>query len=288
MMEDFTRDGGRSAANQLIQLLDDFMRDGAYGGVIVTHIERRKHYDGTECDHENCHKRHRWKWGPHFHYIGYGFMADSDYFHARTHWIYKRIEDNGQPRDIRSTAFYLLTHSANYIDQATNERKGQGYRMVGWMHNCKGGKRTVGHDKQTCPCPLCQSPLSQFAQALDDRAMPSDKTDWDVDLGLYSRSVPVYQWHLNWKVYEQLKLEESAEDPPEPIRKKKKKGSHFEEHLSHDLTEEGFLHELQTGLCERCNRPLMAITESDGMIMIHCSYCLQEGLSSASSGTSRH
>jgi len=288
-IQNFTTDGGKSAANQLIQLLDDYMRNGAYGGTVITHLERRKHHDGSECDHENCHKRHVWAWGPHFHYIGYGYMANSDYFHSATRWIYKRIEDNGQQRDIRSTAFYLLTHSANYIDQATGQRKGQGYRMVGWMHNCKGGKQQVGHDLTSCPCPLCQANLHKFGQVLNQQILPTEKPAWDNDQGEYVRSVPVYRWHLNWKTYQQLKLEDSSVDPPEHTRKKqKKKGSLHEEQLPVDQPDEGFLHELRTGLCERCNQPLEQLPNDSGMLILYCPSCTQEGLSRASSGTSRH
>lgn len=265
-LQNFTKDGGKSAANQVIQLLDDYMRNGAYGGALITHLERRKHQDGSECDHDNCHKRHTWMWGPHFHFIGYGYMANSDYFHASTKvWTYKRIDDNGQPRDIRSTAFYLLTHSANYVDQATNERKGQGYRMIGWMHNCKGGKQKVGHDLTTCPCPYCQASMHKFGQVLNQQVLPSEKTDWETDQGEYVRSIPVYRWNLNPKAIGSIKKLEEFVDPPEPTRKKhRKKGSLHEEPPSHDQPERMIVH-------------LYYLAADD-----------KQGLSRSSSGTGRH
>jgi hypothetical protein len=161
--------------------------------------------------------------------------------------------------------------------------------MIGWMHNCKGGKKKVGHDHQTCPCPYCQASMHKFGQVLNQQTLPTETTAWDNDQGEYVRSVPIYNWKLNPKTIKVITTIEEFEDPKQLTRKKQpKKGTKYEEPLSHDLPDSGLLYELQTGLCERCNQPLELLPDKGGMLILHCPSCIKEGLSRASSVTSRH
>jgi hypothetical protein len=49
---------------------------GFWGGVIFFHPWRRRHMDGSECKRKDCHHKHQWVWGPHFHFVGYGRMRE--------------------------------------------------------------------------------------------------------------------------------------------------------------------------------------------------------------------
>ena len=53
---------------------------GAIGGCLVYHRWRQNKVSKE------------WRYGPHWHVVTYGFLEDSDEFHARTGWLYKKIE----------------------------------------------------------------------------------------------------------------------------------------------------------------------------------------------------
>jgi hypothetical protein len=82
---------------------------GVFGGVVVVHPWRKKHADGSACEHRECDERHVWVWGPHVHFVGWGRFIPSHQVNGG--WIYKHIQDRGS-RDIWATCFYQLTHGA--------------------------------------------------------------------------------------------------------------------------------------------------------------------------------
>jgi hypothetical protein len=200
------KDAGRALRRKACQLLKRFAKDGAEGGTIIIHGERKKHLDGTECERDKCHKKHVWVWGPHIHYIGYGFLENSDYFHAQTGWIYKRVDDTkDRERDFQSTAFYLLTHSANFVDEF-GQRHGIGYHHVGWMANCKGGKRIIENRLETAKC-SCGLDLHTYGLVWDGLT-PTETPDFEHDRGPQVIRIKVIDWYVNGEVFRQRTIDD--------------------------------------------------------------------------------
>ncbi|MCX6653037.1 MAG: hypothetical protein NT137_06770 [Methanomassiliicoccales archaeon] len=148
-VEKLAMDGGRGLREELYRLLRGYAKDRVYGGAAILHDERRKHLDDTNCDTRWCRRRHKWVWGPHIHFIGYGFFENSALVYAETGWVYKRIEDDGE-RDIFGTAKYQLTHAALFVG-ADGEQVGTAYQFVGTMANCKGVGRCWRSGRSQCP-----------------------------------------------------------------------------------------------------------------------------------------
>lgn len=194
-------DRGQTLYDQAVKYLKSWMRDGFYGGVLVVHGERRKHTDGSECEREDCHRKHIWMWSPHVHWVGYGFfhdhLPDADgierTFFDTTGWIYHRIEEKkGHERDIPSTARYILTHSAHFVDDV-GEEEGDGYRLVGAMAMCKGRREVIQTDFATKKCPKCQQDLHAFG------LLPDGSPNWEFDQGEIMEKVETVRYIINGK-----------------------------------------------------------------------------------------
>jgi len=122
----------RSAADTLKKAFRGF-----YGGYHVVHTHRFKHYDGSTCDGPQCSEPHIQVWGPHIHFIGYGYLRRADDFEKNQLtkkqqditkvWKYHVI-DNGQKRDFGATLYYLLTHSAIVYRRYNHELILDGYQ----------------------------------------------------------------------------------------------------------------------------------------------------------------
>lgn len=198
-------DGGRALRRKACQLLKRFAKDGAEGGTVVVHGERKKHLDGSECERDGCRRRHTWVWGPHIHYLGYGFLEDSSYFYAQTGWIYKRVDETkDRERSFFATAKYLLTHSASFVG-ADGRRVGQGYHHVGWMANCKGGARVVSRTWETGKC-ACGRELHDYGVVWEGMT-PTEKPNFTEDQGEHQVLVEVREWYLNGAVFKQTVLD---------------------------------------------------------------------------------
>jgi hypothetical protein len=207
--ERLERDGGKALRRRLYQLLVKYAKDGVYGGATITHGERRKHTDGTECDKKRCRRKHVWVWGPHIHFIGYGFFENSARFYTETGWTYKRIDDGGGERDIFSTAKYLLTHCALFVGE-DREQLGTAYHMMGVMANCKGGGRVLEKHEEPVLCETCKKELHQYRPV-------GQEPNLDTDSGEYMVWRSVVEWYVNkrTKKYIQVLLEGvDAEAPP--------------------------------------------------------------------------
>lgn len=199
-MEELLKDGGKSAWSSIDNILKESAQGGVYAGVVIMHLERKRHKDGTECGRHGCTRRHVWIWGPHFHFIGYGFFQRSDDFYQSTDgWVYKRIAEKSGTRDIASTAFYVLTHSASFIKASTG-RSAKNYRYVGLFAPSKVKVRRIGTANELCRC-SCQAPLHKFALPIgfNEETGHFDRlpeTDLDMDLGEAYRNVPLYQFEI--------------------------------------------------------------------------------------------
>lgn len=161
--EQMIADGARQYERHLYKIMKEGFQGGYYAGVIVTHMERKKHTDGTECERDGCTRKHVWRWGPHTHFIGYGHMVDSEYFHDRTNWIYRNVKP-GKPRDLYQTILYALSHSAHFhkVDSKGNRRSRPAYRNVGLISSYRMGQLVVAKydEQQLCQC---QEPLHKYA-----------------------------------------------------------------------------------------------------------------------------
>lgn len=197
-LEDLLQDGGKSAWSAVDKVLRESAQGGVYAGVVIVHLERKRHKDGTECGRHGCTRRHVWIWGPHFHFIGYGFFQRSDDFYQATDgWVYKRIAEKAGDRDIASTAFYVLTHSASFVKVETG-RSAKNYRYVGLFAPSKVQVRKLGTGKEPCKC-SCQLNLHKYALPLGFNEETGHlerlpEIDTDTDLGEYFRTVPIYEF----------------------------------------------------------------------------------------------
>lgn len=181
-------DGGRLLKEEVARLMQRFFKDRAYGGYLIFHGERRKHVDGSECDVKHCTKRHVWTWGPHFHYIGYGYFENSSYVHSKTGWVVKRIEDRGE-RDIYSTVHYQLTHAGLFLDPETGEQRGTAYWSYGLFANCNAGSVKSPVQYEAIKCSKCQQDLHEYY-------VVDQLPDWTADLGPYRKVVQERTYYL--------------------------------------------------------------------------------------------
>jgi hypothetical protein len=183
-----------------------FAKDGFYGGVVILHLERKKHADdGTPCDRKGCKRPHVWVWGPHFHYIGYGFFEDSVWVWKKTDWIYEVIEDQGK-RVVFDTVKYLLTHCATFVG-SDGKQVGKAIRWVGVLSNSKGGKKVVGEIVEYELCPVCKEPMHKYGSS----GTAEDGVNWAYDQGVFERKVEVVEWYLVKKGSREEKLLRQSE-----------------------------------------------------------------------------
>lgn len=161
------------------------------GGCVVLHLWRRKHLDGSTCDHKACSLQHTWVWGPHFHFVGWGFFENSARFHKRTGWAYKTIDDGGYVRSVYKTVSYELTHSALVLN-VQRDRLHQSVRYIGMCSNCRGGpiKKTKVFEPVKCTEPGCNCTVHRYG--VTEGAGP----DYDKDRGPLLRLVPSAHYRL--------------------------------------------------------------------------------------------
>lgn len=189
----FEGDRGKRFRNECIRVMRQYSRDGVFGGTMITHLYRKKHLDGSECGRKKCGKKHSWEYGPHIHYIGYGYFVNSDIVHDRTGWVYKNIKP-GQKRDVFDTAYYLLTHSAIFTDTVLNGDVmtiGMSYTWVGQLAYSKGGRKEITKEYEVQKCPVCGDSIHKYQMDL------SGKIDYDYDMGEMVRKNEVMRWYVN-------------------------------------------------------------------------------------------
>jgi len=186
------QDRGQLLMKRLRTILKKYSKNGAFAGTLILHLWRKKHLDGSECERsdrgERCRKKHQWVWGPHVHFIGYGYFEVSGEVHEKTGWVYKNIKP-GQERDVHDTAFYLLTHMAVFVG-IDGKAIGQTYRYVGLFANCNGGHERVRRTWEVERCEKCDAELHQYAVTY------GGKIDFEVDLGASCVPVDVVRWYV--------------------------------------------------------------------------------------------
>jgi len=119
--------GLKSRANAILR---KYAR-GFYGGAIVFHPWRFRDNQGREVQWKHCSINPRAEepvvesfatYSPHFHYIGYGWIAPELYDH--TGWVHADLGRRPTYADTQQTIYYLLTH-------AGVDKKHQAVRWLG-------------------------------------------------------------------------------------------------------------------------------------------------------------
>lgn len=197
---------------ELIKIIKKYSRNGFYGGVLVFHMQRQKHMDGSECSDKSCSLEHVWVYGPHFHFIGYGFFEQSNIVHEATGWVYKRLaEKEGRDRSIFATVSYQMSHSTIFIN-GLGEQIGTGYWYIGCMSNAKGGFKERERYWTPKLCSRCRGELHEYETWLekDKAGRYRTRVDWmdGGNLGPHYDLVIAGDWYLN--------LPKKAKETPTP------------------------------------------------------------------------
>jgi hypothetical protein len=143
---------------------------GIRGGALIFH-HLRVNSDGT------------WRFAPHFHIVGYGWVKNTAEMYGKDGYLVKKIPDGKNPRSPYQTLFYQLSHCA--VDR--NRKR----RTLTWFGVCStAGKNHVvvppmEKEKHLCPC--CGEELVQLRyfgdpDKLSDREVGGsawlDPEDW--------------------------------------------------------------------------------------------------------------
>jgi hypothetical protein len=126
--KDIEYDAAKSLWLVFNKMLKKLAKDGFYGGVAFLHCERG-------------HKGKDWEWSPHVHFLGYGFLDDSEVFFKKTGWVYVILKNRGE-RNVYTTVSYELNHSALFVDQNGKQRN-RTIKWLGIFSTAKAGKRVV-------------------------------------------------------------------------------------------------------------------------------------------------
>ena len=189
---------------QLDQIMNEAFRDGWFAGVVVFHSHRLQRSDGSFIGEdelekfdspENVNLRDMFKgckpvWGPHWHFVGYGYLIPSDEFHKKyPDWVYKRLKEKKlsgkhnlyRERDVLATVRYLLTHHSVRMErlvvpkriglsgETTTEfiQNHQNYRWVGEFRPHRIAKKVL--DSVVVPklCEHCHHEIHIYPMDLD-------------------------------------------------------------------------------------------------------------------------
>jgi hypothetical protein len=211
--ERYEKTNGQEFLEMVYAVLHQYSKDGVYAGSVFPHPWRFKHHDGTECHDPRCDREHVWIWGPHAHFVGYGYFADSRFILKRTGVFLKVIQDKKddrrQKRDIVGTLAYELSHVGLWVD-GEGEQIGPAYTWVGLMAFCKGGGDVLEKTREPEICEKCGAPVMEYAikkdsagdsprvQDLGGRtcAEISALVEWQFELGQSMRVVETIEWYV--------------------------------------------------------------------------------------------
>lgn len=161
---------------------------GIDGGALIFHAYREKclqcgesvaerDIDGKICPRCDC-QLFVWRFSPHFHVIGYGWIIWTREDHQRTRWVVKNHLDGDVRRSVYGTVHYILSHSTKKRSQN---------KVVSWIGNLSirsmGKTPKTRNERKTCP--HCQTPLGQIQKkGFDDHEpIPEncliDGTGWE-------------------------------------------------------------------------------------------------------------
>ena len=98
------------------------------------------------------------KYGPHFHLIATGYLEDSETFHKKTGWIYKKTANKTglNSGDITRVAHYESTHTAW-------EWGKHSVRYIGAMSYSKLGRTKEGVRREQVKCKVCGAAVHEHA-----------------------------------------------------------------------------------------------------------------------------
>lgn len=197
-----TKEGYDKLHDWANRFLNSYVRGLA--GCYMLHPWRAKHHDGSTCEDENCHQRHYWHYGPHFHYLGYGYWLKSSTVYDLTGAVYTKIK-YGQKRDAFKTLAYEANHCGVLVEETqitekgtaiqgtkTLKQKGKIIRWVGKFATCKGGFKKEGIREEVEICEKCQHEIHQYSIDYD-----TGKPFLWRDIGQSIKLVTYGHWHLN-------------------------------------------------------------------------------------------
>lgn len=141
---------------------------GLYGGMSVFHPYR--------CDSGT------WKWSPHFHILGYGWIQGTKEAYRDLGWIVKNL---GVRKDVVRVTNYLLSHAGIR----------QGSHTVTWFGELGYAKLKVDKEPEENNCPYCSAPLVLLQWEVTDRGPPDDP-DFEGLTEDVSWSLKVSDWQL--------------------------------------------------------------------------------------------
>jgi len=140
---------------------------GVTGAAEWFHPFRFKHADGSDCEIEkkDCPEKHHSQWSPHWHLISTGYLMNSDKFHKKTGWVYKKIQKNLSPRKIKLVAHYLSTHCGLMVGKESKKIR---HDTVTYSGMISPSKLRVKHRKElvTEKCDICERPKEYFLAEL--------------------------------------------------------------------------------------------------------------------------
>lgn len=211
-------DGGKAFIKEWARVFKSHSKH--FGGVRIIHWERKKHTDGSACEDKFCKRKHVWVWGPHVHYVGWGWFNNSALVHHKTGWVYKTIDDGAKVRNVFDTVRYQLTH-AGLVKRELRVKEslepvhdldqvGNALSYVGMCSTNKGGKSTLRSTLEPCYCEVCQSELHRYG-ALNDKS-----ADFSYDLGAVKARVVEFEYRLSVRLQQQLDrwLQSDDSGPP--------------------------------------------------------------------------
>ncbi len=131
-------------------------------------------------------------WGPHYHVIGFGYVAEkSDDFERRTGWVYVNHKNRdatistdpktGQIRDqVEATVRYQLTHAG--VQRGPSGKYKNSYRWFGicdakhcrLVRNAQGGAVIRRIVESVLLCPVCGRPLTFETDCITGEVVLSD------------------------------------------------------------------------------------------------------------------
>lgn len=189
---------------ELDTIMEEAFQDGWFAGFVVFHSHRLQRPDGSYIGEDELEKfdspndinlRDMFQgcvpvWGPHWHFVGYGYLMQSDKFAEKfPNWIYKRLKEKKlqgkhnlyRERDVLATARYLLTHHSIRMDrlvvpkriglrgETTTEFKQnhQNYRWVGEFRPHRIAKKVLDSVRVVKLCEHCHHEIHIYPMDLD-------------------------------------------------------------------------------------------------------------------------
>jgi hypothetical protein len=93
----------------------------------------------------------KWRWGPHFHLMAFGYLDNVPRIHRATGWVIKDLGDRRSRKDIYGTVRYELDHLG-----ISQQVQGRGIvSSITWFGTCAYNKLKVPKRDTRLHCPEC-------------------------------------------------------------------------------------------------------------------------------------